>query len=441
MYRRNLEGAVRAALADTPVVFLAGPRQVGKSTLARAIGDGERPPRRYLTLDDVATFAAAHADPQGFVEGLDGRVTLDEVQRVPELFRALKLAVDREGERRTPGRFLLTGSADPLLVPAISESLAGRIEILTLWGLSQGELADGEDRLVDRLFEEAPEAAITGGGESRPELLARGLAGGYPEVLARRDPGRRRDWLAAYVAALLARDVRELARVEGLALFPRLMALLAARSGSSLNAADLGRDAGLAYATLRRYLALLEAVHLVRFLPPWAKSETTRLVKAPKVLVTDSALAAHLAGWSVAGRDQDPRGAGPLLETFVGGELLRQLGWSRTRARLLWFRTSTGREVDYVLEADDGRLVGIEVKAGATIGAADFSGLETLRELAGERFHRGLLLYAGREALPFGERLAAAPLGCLWAPAPRRVPRSRREPKGRKVGAPATSRG
>lgn len=414
MRKRNLEPAVRASLADTPAVFLGGPRQVGKSTLARAIAESGPAARRYLTLDDAATLAAATTDPQGFVDGLAGPVVIDEVQRAPGLFRAVKLAIDR---RREPGRFLLTGSADPMLVPAFSESLAGRVEVRTLWPFSQGELAGRRDDLVDRLFGDGP---IAGEAESRDRLLARAVTGGYPEVVERRDVGRRRDWLASYTAALLTRDVREIAQVENPGLLARLLTLLAARSASPLNAADLGRDAGLAYATLKRYLSLLEALHLVRWVTAWSTNATSRLVKAPKILVTDPALIAQLGGWTVERFGADPAGAGPLLESFVGMELVKQLGWSRVRATLHWVRTQIGREADFVLESDDGRLVGIEVKSSSGLGERDFAGLKKLAELAGDRFHRGVVLYAGRESLAFGQRLEAAPVSSLWSNRPRR---------------------
>jgi predicted AAA+ superfamily ATPase len=418
MYRRNIEPRLHSALADTPAVFLAGPRQVGKSTLARSIAEGTDPHRRYLTFDDSATLAAAAADPQGFIERQAEPVVLDEVQRVPAIFRAIKLAIDRErrpGGRRRAGFFFLTGSADPLLVPAFSDSLAGRIEIRTLWGLSQGEIEGRRERFIDRLFSGKPSSPFEAAPEPLTGLLSRALAGGYPEVVARRDERRRRDWLSSYVTALLSRDVRDLAQVDALVLFPRLLSLLALRSAGSLNAADVARDAGLPYATFRRYLALLEALHLVRLLPAWSRNATLRLVKAPKVLVTDSALAAHLAGWT---RDRllvEPSITGALLETFAGMELMKQLGWSEVRATLHWFRTHSGREVDFVLERDDGRLVGLEVKATTSLADSDFNGLRALAEAAGRQFHRGLLLYTGRESLAFGNNLSAAPLTALWA--------------------------
>lgn len=435
MIPRNLKPALEAALADTPAVFLAGPRQVGKSTLARSIAAAENPPRRYLTFDDSATYAAAAADPDGFVQALGAPVVLDEVQRVPAIFRALKLEIDRQGDRRQSGRFLLTGSADPLLLPAFSDSLAGRIEIRTLWGFSQGELDRRREDFVAQVFADPPAPGLRGEPTSRRELLDRALTGGYPEVVARTDPGRRRDWLASYVTALLSRDVRDLANVEALALFPRLLSLLAARSAGALNAADLARDAGLPYATLRRYLSLLEALHLVRLLPAWSANLSTRLVKAPKILLTDPALAAHLGGWTRERLADEPQLAGPLLETFVGTELVRQLGWSRTRASALWFRTQTGREVDFVLESDAGKVVGIEVKAAASLAAADFAGLRALAAMAGERFHLGVMLYAGTESLPFGERLVAAPISSLWSARQTPVRSTARAPARRRTRA------
>lgn len=411
MYERHLERRLRTALSDTPAVFLGGPRQAGKSTLAGRLDEGEASRRRYLTFDDAATLAAASADPQGFVDQLDGPAVLDEVQRVPAIFLALKRAIDRD---RRPGRFLLTGAANPLVAPALAESLAGRLEILTLWPLSQGEILDVHEGFVDGLLGELSMRLPDARPEGRVQVLAQALRGGYPEVVDRSDPERRRDWLAAYASALLLRDVRDVAQVESLTAFPRLLALIATRAGGALNAADLGRAAAVPYATLRRYLALLEALHLILPVPAWSSNASSRLVKAPRLLVTDPGLLAHLAGWSLERLDQQPGFAGPLLESFVGMELVKQLGWARTRATLHWYRAHGGREVDYVLEGDDGRLVGIEVKASVGLSDSDFAGLRELAALAGRRFHRGVVLYTGQEVLPFGERLLAAPISTLW---------------------------
>lgn len=419
LFERNTTPALEVALADTPVVLVVGPRQAGKTTLCRLVAD--RRGARFLSLDDAATLAAASADPPGFIAALDGPVLLDEIQKAPALLPAIKLAVDRN---REPGRFLLTGSADVLALPRVSESLVGRMEVLTLWPLSQGELGGQREGFVDALFG-AGKVALGTTGEPRAELMERALRGGFPEAVARRDPERRRAWFRSYVTTMLERDVPNLGQIEGLTDLPRLLSVLAARSATLLNIAELSRCVGLPHTTLTRYLALLERTFLVRRIPAWAGNRARRAVKTPRVWIPDTGLLGHLAGLTPARLAEEPTAVGPLFETFVTSELTKQLAWSRTRAELFHFRTHAGREVDLVLEADDGRLVGIEVKSGATVGVADLKGLETLREIAGKRFHRGVVLYGGREAVPFRPDLWVLPVSALWQLGGRPVRRRR----------------
>lgn len=409
LFVRHLERALTAALADTPVTLVVGPRQAGKTTLCRAAA--ERRHARVLSLDDAATWTAARLDPVGFVAALDGPVFLDEVQKAPELLPAIKLAVDR---RRESGRFLLTGSADVLTLPRVSESLAGRIEVLTLWPLSQDEMAGARSDFIEALVEEGRLPVARMIGETRTELTARALRGGYPEAVHRLDADRRRAWFRSYVTTILQRDVRDLAQIEGLTELPRLLSVLAARSASLLNVAELSRRLGLPHTTLTRYVTLLEQSFLIRRVPAWAGSRARRMIKTPRVIVTDSGLMGHLAGLTPVRLTDDLTAVGPLLETFAGCELLKHLTWSRTPADLYHFRTHGGREVDFVLETGDGRVAGIEVKAGATVGHGDFKGLEALRDEAGKRFRRGVVLYTGPEVLPFGPDLWAVPMSALW---------------------------
>ncbi len=408
MIRRHILPALRSALSDTPVVLINGARQTGKTTLVRWLCERERP-ARYLTLDDAATLAAARADPSGFIAGLEGPVVLDEVQGAPALFPAIKIAVDR---RRIPGRFLLTGSANVLTLPRLSESLAGRMEILTLWPLSQGEMEGMREGFVDALFaKEVP--AVGGKAAGRADLLRRLVRGGYPEVRTR-EVERRSAWFASYVTTILQRDIRDLAQIEGLTAMPRLLSLLAARTMSLLNVAELSRSSGMPQTTLKRYLSLLETTFLVHLIPAWSSNLSKRLIKTPRLAFGDTGLAAHLIGASEQRLHDEPDRIGPLLENFVAAELHKQLLWSWTRASLHHFRTLAGQEVDLILEDDAGKLVGIEVKASATVARADFRGLEALRDATGKRFHRGALLYAGTEGLPFGPNLYALPLASLW---------------------------
>ncbi len=412
LVRRHLEPRLLEALADTPVVFLAGARQTGKSTLAQAIARRGHP-ADYRTLDDLAALAAAKADPEGFIGTLPTPVVLDEVQRAPELFLPIKAAVDRN---RRPGRFLLTGSANPLLLPRIADALVGRMEILTLWPLSQGELAGRPEAFVDAVFANVLPAA----GRPLPlrGLIDRVVAGGYPEVLARgggpRGHRRRGDWFRNYVRTLAERDVRDIAQVEGLVQFPRLLALLAAWSGRILNFAELARVSAMPETTLKRYTALLRATFVLETLPSWGIDLGRRAIKHPKVFLTDTGLIAALQGIDAGRCAADPTLFGPLLEAFVVAELRKQLGWSRRRADLFQYRTRTGHEVDLILEETGGTIVGIEVKSTQTPGPRDFAGLRALREVAGRRLCRGVLLYPGPHILSFGEDLVAVPLPCLW---------------------------
>jgi predicted AAA+ superfamily ATPase len=406
--QRHLAPRLLDALVDTPVTLLVGARQTGKSTLCRAIA-GHDHPARYLTFDDAATLAAAHADPAGFVGALEGPVVLDEVQRAPDLFRAIKVGVDR---RRTPGQFLLTGSANVLMMPKISESLAGRMEVLTLRPFSQGEIDQTAEGFLDEVFGRKalrpPRTALT-----RAQVIARAVRGGYPEILQRPDPDRRRAWFGSYLTTILQRDVRDLANIDGLTQMPRLFELLAARASTLLNYAELSRSAGLPQTTLKRYIALLEATFLIHLVPAWSSNRSKRAVRMPRIVLGDTGLLAHLLGGTAETRAESAS-VGPLLENFVVLELLKQASWQQSRPQIFHYRTHSGDEADIVLEAPGGAIVGIEVKAAATIGASHFKGLEALRRDAGKRFHRGIVLYTGREALPFGRDLWALPLSALW---------------------------
>ena len=409
MYRRNIESALDAALKDTRVVLLNGARQTGKSTLAQKIA--EQRDARYLTLDDETVLAVARNDPSALVRANPEMTVIDEVQRAPELFSAIKMEVDRN---RTPGRFLLTGSANIFLLPRLSESLAGRMEILSLLPLSQDEIAGGRTAFVETLLSDA-NWRVRKSAVDRLDICRRIIAGGFPEALARQAGERRSAWFRSYLSSLIQRDVRDLSNIDGLTDLPRLLGLLAARSSALLNMSELSRSLGIAHSTLRRYLGLLEAIFIFQPLSAWSTNSGKRFVKSPKIHLVDTGLAAHLGG------DIDPNALsqsskiGPLLETFVVQELRKQLAWSKRAAAPFHFRSAAGREVDLVLEIPGGAVSGVEIKAAAKVGKADFAGLEALAEEAGKKFIRGVLLYFGDHVLPIGDKLAAVPVTELWA--------------------------
>ena len=416
IYPRHAAPRLAEALEDSPVVLIHGPRQCGKTTLARMLGD--RKGYAYVSFDDDVPREAAATDPAGFVAGLPERVILDEVQRAPALFPALKREVDR---RRLTGRFLLTGSAHVLLVPKLTDSLAGRMEVLRLHPLSQAELAREPPHFLDRLF--------AGEFETRPterlgrELAGRITAGGYPPALARSEGRRRANWHRDYADALVQRDVRDLARIHALDVLPRLLALAAAGTARLFNLADLASPFGLSRPTIRDYVTLLERVFLLERLPPWHSNRLSRLVKTPKLHFGDTGLACALLGATATALTADRTLLGPLLETFVFQELRRQAAGHDVPYTFFHYRDKDRVEVDVIIERGPLALAGVEVKAGATVTAADFRGLRKLRNTVGKRFAGGVVLYDGEICASFGDGLYAVPMRTLWGAAPGEEPR------------------
>jgi predicted AAA+ superfamily ATPase len=413
MIGRHITESIQQALADTPVVLLNGARQTGKSTLVRS-RELSRNERQYLTFDDPGVLAAAERDPNGFIAGLNSPVILDEVQHVPRLFPAIKMAVDR---KREPGRFLLTGSANVMLLPKLSESLAGRIEVLTLWPFSRGEMDGVKEGFIDTLFSGRPSWSSTKSGQDpRTTLFEAVMAGGYPPAVVRSDTRRRKAWFQSYLTTILQRDIRDLANIADVTVVPRLLSLVATRAGNLLNFADLSRSLGLPQSTFKRYFALLEATFLVQLLRPWSRNLGQRVIQTSKVYLDDTGLLAHLIGLTMDHLKTDGGLAGGILENFVLMELRKQSAWSQTQPEFFFWRTASGQEVDIVLENGAGQLVGVEVKASATLGGGDVSGLQALAEAAGKNWLRGVVLYTGSEVIPFATNLHGVPIQNLWLP-------------------------
>ena len=388
-------------------MLIHGPRQSGKTTLAQIVG--ARAGYAYVTFDDEVSREVAAADPVGFVADLPERVILDEVQHVPRLFAALKATIDR---RRVPGRFMLTGSTNVLLLPRLADSLAGRMAIVRLHPLAQCELARRTPDFLDRLFE---------GGfafESRErlagELPERIAAGGYPAPLVLPAGRRRARWYEDYLETIAQRDVRELARISSLDALPRLLALAASQTARLLNVAELASPFQLSRPTIRDYLTLLARVFLVEELPPWHSNRLSRLVKTPKLHLGDTGLACALLGADASTLKADRALLGQLLETFAFQELRRQASSFDDPLSFFHFRDRDGFEVDIVIERGARAVAGVEVKASATVTAADFRGLRKLKDAAGARFAGGVVLYDGETAVRFGEGMYAVPIRRLW---------------------------
>ncbi len=398
------------ALADTRIVALQGARQVGKTTLTReivALRGG-----RAVSFDDEQALVMAKADPLGFLRHQEKMLVLDEIQLVPELVPALKYTVDRDPR---PGRFLVTGSADLLRLPSAQDSLAGRVEYIELHGFSQGELVAHREQFIDRVF--AGELFTEHGSDlTRRDYLERAVAGGYPEALAR-PPGRRRvAWQDNYLSGILKRDARQISGLQRIDRLPQVLGVLAARNAQELVISDVASLTEIPATSLTRMLELLETMYLIQHIPAWSTNLTKRAVSRPKVSLLDTGLAARLLGISALGAGPDGYGelAGHLLEGFVAGELRRQLAWAETNVRISHFRDRSAGEVDLILEALDGRVVGIEIKSTSRIGKNDAKWLAQLRDKLGSRFVAGLILHTGPTAGPFGDRIAAVPMDVLW---------------------------
>jgi predicted AAA+ superfamily ATPase len=407
LYPRYAELRLTEALEDSPLVLIHGPRQCGKTTLAQVVGG--RMGYSYITFDDDVARAAALADPAGFVADLPEHTILDEVQHVPALFGALKTAVDR---KRLAGRFILTGSANVLLLPKLADSLAGRMQILRLHPLAQCELARRPPAFLDVLFEGAFKTRHTErlGGK----LAERIAAGGYPAALTRPTERRRATWYRDYLEAIVQRDVRDLAHISALDALPRLLSLAAGQTARLLNVTDLAAPFQLSRQTIRDYVTLLERVFLLETLPPWHSNRLSRLVKTPKLHLGDSGLACALLGADSRSLAADRPLLGQLLETFVFQELRRQASWRDEQISFFHYRDKDRAEVDIVLERGASELVGVEVKASATVTPKDFRGMNRLREAGGKHFVAGVVLYDGEITASFGDRFFAVPIRALW---------------------------
>ena len=443
-YPRFIEPRLAEALEDSPVVLIHGPRQCGKTTLAQTVcapsqlnwgGDtlswrgtplsflsSHERDYEYISFDDDNLRTGAQTDPMGFVYDLPERVILDEVQRVPELFTALKLEVDRH---RVPGRFVLTGSSNILLIPKLADSLAGRMEVVRLHPLSQDEIQGGFPRPEPPIVASDPRSgfldALFGGRFStrRSERLGKQLqerivAGGFPPAIARQPGHRRASWYRNYAEAHVQRDVQDLARIRGLDILPDLLSAAASQTARLYNLADLSSPFQLSRQTIGDYVTLLERVFLIERLRPWHSNRLSRLVKTPKLHIGDTGLSCAVLGLDEHGLAANRNVLGQMMETFVYQELRRQASWNPSPTSFFHYRDKDQVEVDIVIERGPTAVAGVEVKAGATVRSSDFRGLRRLKKIVGDRFCAGVVLYDGETATPFGDGMYAIPIRQLW---------------------------
>ena len=411
---RHVADRLQVALQDTPAVLINGPRQCGKTTLVQQLAQG----MSYITLDDPGMLIAAQQDPVGLLRQMD-RAVIDEVQRAPQLLLALKMSIDQD---RRPGRFLLTGSANILALPQIADSLAGRMEVHTLLPLSQAELqgrpsdflqrAQGQSWPVSHPSWVYP-AVIDAKNELHAGAIGNALAGGYPEMRLRPSVTRRQAWAKAYIQTVVERDVQDIAQVEHLSQIPYLLDIAAAHCGQLFNASQIGGQLMLDTRTLDKYLGVLEKLFLVQRLPAWGRNELNRLIKTPKLHFLDAGLQATLTRLTPDMLITHRERWGATLETWVYAELRKALALSDEAWYLSHYRDKDQVEVDFVLENPQRQLIGIEVKAAATVQVQDFKGLRKLQAQTGADFLTGIVLYDGAHALPFGPGMWAVPLAAL----------------------------
>ncbi|MFA6263133.1 MAG: ATP-binding protein [Candidatus Babeliales bacterium] len=411
MLKRHIESKLHEALDFMPIILLRGARQTGKTTLAKIISAGDKK-YTYLSLDHLPSLMAAKDDPIGFISRLEKPVILDEIQRAPELFLPIKVDVD---EHRTPGRYLLTGSADPLLIPKLGDSLAGRMRLLTLWPLSQGEIVGTPETFLQRVFDRTPLSTGWSLACSKDDILNRAIKGGYPTPLYLETEKQRMAWFNDYVALVLQKDILDLSKIENVTQIPNLLMMLASRSCGLLNTEELARTIKLSSVTLHRYIDLLKTLFLVHLAPAWSGNLSKRLVKSPKVYLTDTALQLFLLNIDTERLRSDQYLVGSVIENFVVLELLKQISWSDLNIQMFHYRDYSHAEIDIILEGPGGDVVAIEIKSSETVSSNDLKGLKMLRDSLDEKFVHGILLYSGTTSVPFGDKLTALPISSLWS--------------------------
>jgi len=408
---RGIEGDLRDILGVSRAAAITGPRQAGKSTLAKQLQAAGVVPN-YFSLDDEAMRTAARADPDGFALSLTRPAVIDEIQRAPELMLAIKQILDHD---QTPGQFLLTGSADLLTTKVVADALPGRVEYVNLWPLSAAEIAGRRTSVIDVLFDGIP-PRISNAPKGRAASAELVLAGGFPDARVRA-PHQRARYFRSYVQTIFGRDLPEVGEVRiDSSKLEQLLALLAARTSGLVNYSALGRELALDEKTVKAHAELLRQLFLLYRLRPFSTNLGARQVKTPKLLLTDTGMAAALIGVDASRYSAPDQGAiaGMLFETFVLMELVKQATWSSTFLQLFFYRDTDKREVDLVIESTSGDVVGVEAKSAATVGASDTRGLRLLRDKLGPRFKAGIVVYSGEHTLPIGDRIWAVPISGLW---------------------------
>ncbi len=404
-YPRWQKKTINKLMSERRVLLLSGPRQSGKTTLAREL---ESDQTEYRTLDDSTLREAAENDPQGFVKHRTNTLIIDEVQLTPSLLPAIKKAVDEDNR---PGQYLLTGSANIQSLPTVRESLAGRIANIRLRPLARGEVDRIAPRFIESAFEQSFSRNFT--HYDRDALIELALRGGFPEPMRLQDRSRRR-WHNDYINAILEHDLNEIARIHRKNAMRELVNILAAWSGKFMDISAIGSGLSIQRPTIESYINALEALYLVERIYPWTKTDYARVGKQSKLFMADSGLMATLLRWKMDQVRFDSDRSGKLMETFTFNEIMAQVDAGDGLYELFHYRDREKREIDFIIEREDNALLGIEIKSGSAVGKNDFKHLKWFQNnIATNQTFTGIILYTGEIPASFGNNLWAVPFGLL----------------------------
>lgn len=410
MIPRHITPKLHLALKHRPVVYIQGGRQTGKSTLARTLIN-KNYKADYIPLDDLAVLAIVKNDPKGFLNNYPGNLIIDEVQMAPDLLIAIKHLVDND---RRPGKFVLTGSSNLFTLPKISESLAGRVDIYRLLPLSQSEIEGNKFHLVDELFKGRTKSLFEIKGKGKKQIITRIIRGGFPEIVTNRNVSLTARWFNSYVTTLLQRDVRDIASIDNLEVFPQILGILASRSGGLTNFADISRETSVPQTTLKRYISILRMAFIIEMVPSWSNKMEQRFVKSPKIFFNDTGLLSYLSGFTEKRLETDSKALGMAMENFVFAELVKLHSYSDNFFTIYHYRTHLDEEIDFILERNDGRSIAIEVKSSETIKPDMAKNIKVFQGKYPEKFLSGIVFYTGKQVLPIGEKIFALPIDALW---------------------------
>ncbi|MFI3242471.1 MAG: ATP-binding protein [Alphaproteobacteria bacterium] len=405
-YARWATPVVQRALKNRRVLIISGARQVGKSTLTKQaiIEDAT-----FRTLDSTKLLNVAFDDPTGFLTHNEKTLVIDEIQKAPHLLPEIKIVVDNNN---SPGQFVLTGSADVMALPEVKESLAGRVKNLKLRGLTQGEIEAKQPNFVEKVLKKDLSSQIR--GFSKKDVLQRALRGGYPEAIIKSEK-ERREWYKDYVISLLTHDLKDISNIKRHDELKKVLYTLSAWSSKYMDISGICSKCGLSKPTLNEYMGLIEKLYLCERVYPWTKSDYDRVGRTEKIFITDTGLMSSVLDWNYESTNLDADRYGKLIETFVFNELSAQVDLDIDLS-LNHYRDREGREIDFIIENNQGDIIGVEVKGGSNINKDDFKHLKWFKEnLAKDKRFIGIVLYSSEDTLPFGEDMLAVPTAALWS--------------------------